>query len=372
MNNPPQPDQVEVVVFGPGYGESILVHLGDGHWVVVDSCMPAGSILPAPLQYLETLNLNPADAVKLIVISHWHDDHIRGLSEIVRVCDQATVCMSTALGSKDFIATVAKYEVRNMMNFKSGAQEIFEIQKTLKEAGNARTPIKRAVADRPIYWLPSAQSGHGQDCGVYTLSPSDDRIDEFMTRIGSMIPKVRATKSRLQAPESNHNSVVLMITVGDSAILLGADLEETMGAYSGWSVIAASGIRPQKKSSLFKVPHHGSVTGHCDAVWDDMLEKYPIAVLSPWTLCGRKLPSNNDIDRIKGRTPSALSTTTLPPPRRRKRHGAVDKIVESLNIDLRESEPPMGIVRLRNFGGDISQRWSVEMFGPATQLEYVL
>jgi len=35
---PVKQDEIEVSVFGPGYGESILVHLGAGKWVIVDSC----------------------------------------------------------------------------------------------------------------------------------------------------------------------------------------------------------------------------------------------------------------------------------------------------------------------------------------------
>src|SRR6516164_161156 len=33
---PPRPDQVEISVFGPSYGECIVAHLGHGNWIVVD------------------------------------------------------------------------------------------------------------------------------------------------------------------------------------------------------------------------------------------------------------------------------------------------------------------------------------------------
>jgi len=36
---PPQPDELEISLFGPGYGESTLVHLGSGNWMIVDSCL---------------------------------------------------------------------------------------------------------------------------------------------------------------------------------------------------------------------------------------------------------------------------------------------------------------------------------------------
>ena len=36
--NPPRDDEFELTLLGPGYGESIVMHVGDGAWVLVDSC----------------------------------------------------------------------------------------------------------------------------------------------------------------------------------------------------------------------------------------------------------------------------------------------------------------------------------------------
>jgi hypothetical protein len=54
-------------------------------------------------------------------------------------------------------------------------------------------------------------------------------------------------------------------SIGDIALLLGADLEETGEEDTGWSVIVASTERPHGKASIFKIPHHGSETAHHDA-----------------------------------------------------------------------------------------------------------
>ena len=37
----PRRDEVEVTLFGPGYGESVVVHAGVDDWLVVDSCLDA-------------------------------------------------------------------------------------------------------------------------------------------------------------------------------------------------------------------------------------------------------------------------------------------------------------------------------------------
>ena len=39
----PSAREIEVSLFGPGYGECVLVHLGEGQWMIVDSCVEQGS-----------------------------------------------------------------------------------------------------------------------------------------------------------------------------------------------------------------------------------------------------------------------------------------------------------------------------------------
>jgi hypothetical protein len=41
----PNRDEIDVIVVGPGFGESILVHIGDGDWIIVDSCLDASGIV---------------------------------------------------------------------------------------------------------------------------------------------------------------------------------------------------------------------------------------------------------------------------------------------------------------------------------------
>src|SRR3954447_12601863 len=79
----PREDEVEVTVLGPGRGECVLVHLGAGDWMIVDSCQPGGHRARHPaLEYLMDIGAD-LGKVTLIVASHWHDDHIRGLETLV-------------------------------------------------------------------------------------------------------------------------------------------------------------------------------------------------------------------------------------------------------------------------------------------------
>jgi len=52
---PPQPDEFELSLFGPGVGECIVTHIGYGQWVVVDSRLSPDTKQPIALSYLNRL-----------------------------------------------------------------------------------------------------------------------------------------------------------------------------------------------------------------------------------------------------------------------------------------------------------------------------
>src|SRR5437870_4971116 len=97
----PDPEGFEVSLFGPGVGESVVLHLGGGEWIIVDSCR--GEHAPAAIEYLQDMGVDVAVSVKLIVATHWHNDHVRGLDDIVRRCPQAEFFCSPALFSSEFL-----------------------------------------------------------------------------------------------------------------------------------------------------------------------------------------------------------------------------------------------------------------------------
>jgi glyoxylase-like metal-dependent hydrolase (beta-lactamase superfamily II) len=77
---PPAHDQFEVSIIGPGRGECVILHLGNNDWCVVDSCLDRNSSQPAAVEYLQSLGGDALGGVRLVIATHWHDDHIRGLA----------------------------------------------------------------------------------------------------------------------------------------------------------------------------------------------------------------------------------------------------------------------------------------------------
>lgn len=362
---PPEKDQIEVTLLGPGYGESVLIHLGHGKWVIVDSCIDSETSEPAALSYLQSIGVEFKQSVVLIIATHWHDDHVRGISKILSLCPNATFCTSSAFTKEEFLDYVISFDEHNMIAADSGTSEFSKMLHIL----GTRSPTK-ALMNRRIYHVPAGESGHGKECSVWTLSPSDKQVDGFLASMASLIPEARTTKCRAVEPADikNNLSIVTLIQVGGLSVLLGGDLKETKDSETGWSVIIESTERPQEKASIYKIPHHGSSNAHNDEVWNKLLLTQPHAILTPFDRGKKKLPSPEDIARIESLTENGYSTARIASVKTAiRRPSAVEKTIKETVGKIRRIQPRTGMVRLRRTIGS-SVSWSVELSGPACRL----
>lgn len=346
---PRRPDEVEVALIGPGYGESILVHLSDGDWIIVDSCCGADG-RPVALQYLDGLGVNPADAVKLIVATHWHDDHIRGMSRLVDACASARFCCAGALGSREFLSTAGGLAGRDFSEVGYGVREIHSAFSCLSSRGAS-----------PIWAAPVRRVFRNASSEVWSLSPGDDLFAAFVRSVEEWVTPEGKTAKRNRSPSPNQLSVALWVRCGDAIVLLGGDLERT-----GWMAVLSDPAKPTGRASVFKVPHHGSGNADAPEVWEQMLDPEPFAVLTPWRRGGRLLPTAEDVERILSRTPRAYASAK-PGASAPKRPGTVSKTVRSTGTRLTGVIGSPGIVQLRRSLATGSP-WTVKLFDPACPL----
>lgn len=349
---PPGRDELEFTLIGPGYGESVILHVGNGSWVLVDSCIDAEQE-PCALTYLDGIGVDPAQDVCMVVASHWHDDHIRGMAQMVEACSSAKFCCASALCTEEFLAVVGALENRRFASAGSGARELHRVFSRLENTGRHCT---FASANRRVF-------SRG-DCDVWSLSPSDRAFETFLKSIGNLLPAVGQAKRRSVGVSPNKAAVALWIQMADTAVLLGSDVER-----NDWREIVNSAERPQGKASALKTPHHGSANAHEPSVWNDMMIADPVAALTPWQRGGRALPKRSDIARLvsctqrvyatsRNRTPAALG---------RRRDKAVERTIRESGIQLRKTGTPDGGIRLRRAPGPKCD-WAVELFGSAYRL----
>ena len=356
-NGAPEPDEIEVSLVGPGYGECALVHIGNQRWVIVDSCKDADG-KAAPLSYLNDLGVNPAESICLIVATHWHDDHIRGMAELVEACPRAIFCCAAVLLRDEFLTRLGALEGSAETPKGYNMRELFNVMSQLEK--RSVTP-SHATVDRRLY----AQD----NCEVWSLSPSDAAFNTFLLRLGSLFPGVGEPKRRIPSLRPNDTSVVVLIDMGEATVLLGADLEQT-----GWMAILDDDQRVDVKASVFKVPHHGSENARVDRVWTEMLQESPVAILAPWRRGGASLPTGDGIRAILQFTDEAYITAPpvpdAPGPRRR-RDRMVARTIRESGITIRPRIPPQGMIQLRRKASSPGN-WNVKLFGAARQLQDAL
>jgi hypothetical protein len=233
--NQPASHEIEVSLFGPGYGECVLVHLGLGEWLVVDSCVNQYAGGTPAIDYLRTMGVDIAHAVVMVTASHWHDDHIRGLSEIVDECKSAEFAMSLALQPKEFVQLV-QAAGRDPMVTSSGVDEYFRILQTLvaRKTADAQTIAPTwAVTDRRLW-----QRINGEpDAEIWSLAPSNESVAQSLQSFGVLLTEQQGTKKAVRPIRPNLATTVLWVRVGSCHVLLGGDLEETSSPGTGWTAI---------------------------------------------------------------------------------------------------------------------------------------
>lgn len=345
----------------------MLVHMGTGLWIVVDSCVDPSESEPVALRYLSEIGSDVEHSVVLVVITHWHDDHVRGVKAVVEKCQAARVAVSAALQKDEFLALAAIFGKRPVPE--TGLDELAEVFRILQERRRLLRfePLIAAVQDRLLLRTPIPIGTSLYSAEVHALSPSDPAIFQACSAFAGLRPAAGEQPRRITPPSRNNASVVLWVEVGSHKILLGADLEND--PLFGWSVLIRNSTAVSGRAEVFKVPHHGAESGHEPRIWSDLLSPNPFAVLCPWNLAGRVLPTDSDSERIRSLTANAYITAPTVPQRRfRLRENKVQQMVQEATKSIQETELDWGHVRLRRFIDHADDDWRVALFRGARHL----
>ncbi|MCD6598609.1 MAG: hypothetical protein J7L04_13030 [Bacteroidales bacterium] len=179
-----------------------------------------------------------------------------------------------------------------------------------------------------------------------------------------MIPSENSERTTLQAPSANDVSIVLWLSCQNATVLLGSDLEETGDAQTGWQAILNSPVKPTGKANIFKIPHHGSITGHSDDVWESMVEKDALCLMTENTRGNYSIPKSEDVDRIR-KYSSNLFCTSLPKQKLKKRDNAVERTLRGMVANRKSLGGKLGHIQVRiTAKGEIR----VNSQGPACKL----
>jgi beta-lactamase superfamily II metal-dependent hydrolase len=341
-STPPRPDEFEISVIGPGKGECVVIHLGDNEWCVVDSCRSRGQSESVALEYLSDFNNGADGRIKLIVATHWHDDHVRGLGSILKRAPNAAFYCPIAVQNPMFFQLVQTSLVG--VSGQSGVDEFASVLQIIRDRKGGRKIQTPSFAKENCKLLDLTNGERSFPATVTALSPSDSTFVLALSEIAKLIPIPGDSQLRITSLDANNTSVVLWIEAGPVTALLGADLLHTAG-YSdvGWNAVLNCQTY-HRKAPFFKVPHHGSMTADCPEAWKKALAANPIAVVTPFN--SSRLPRPADLARLATRTPN-LHCTAKGAGKAPARDPIVDKTMRLEVKDRRVIEGLPGHVRVR-------------------------
>ena len=297
----------------------------------------------------------------MILCTHWHDDHIKGMSQLLEECHSANLYFSRATDMRKFLVWLG-FDYQKLSE-KNTIRSTGEFVKCLKIVRDRNLQPVRINADRLLKSIPAL------GVSIYSLSPSDYAIEQYDHEIGELITGYGNPGRTYELLSPNDKSVVILLEFGAHRAILGADLEVSDDNRKGWlNILDYSTVIGDRKASLFKISHHGSENGYHERIWTDLLETEPVSKLTPWNL-GNNLPDLQML-RLYGDKTNQLYITspTMNDSKPIKRDKKIDSIVEKFGIKLSEVKYNFGLVRSRvDFSNNLS-KWSVELDGASLKI----
>jgi len=357
--NPPDNDEIEISLFGNGYGESILIHLGNKNWFVVDSFINPESGNPIILDYFEQIKQNTND-ISHVLASHWHDDHIQGLSQIIEKSNNTIFIYSEALKHNEFITLISSESICPIFS-NSGVTEFYKILNILKNRGNSNR--KSAISDRILFQNIINKS----EITIYSLSPSSLVVENSKTEIVKLLPKENSNKIKIVNHSINETSVVLLIMIDGIGILLGSDLENNESPDYGWKNVIEATIFKDKKVNFFKIPHHGSKTGYSEDLWLNYISKDSVSILTPFINGKNNLPTNEGKKILLDKNEEIYITSSPTLKRKIKRENIVEKMIDQAVKNITVTNNLLGHIRIR-FKVDELENKKIDLYKNAVKL----
>lgn len=370
----PANDEIEITTIGGGInGESIVVHIGNGHWVIIDSCtFPKDKKTPLALKYLKEIGVTPKDSVLEVVCTHWHLDHINGLNNIVYECENARLFMPNVGNASDYIRLILPETVDTETN--SQILEIFDKSIEIIKG--------REKNNWPIYTTCNSQIAFTDfpdktQVELLALSPSHQLQDDFSRKLvdGTAESLTEDIKKRILNP--NLCSIACILRTPNFNAVIGGDLEKQNADDSvcakdcncpnrlGWCSIYDTSTAYQYNQSFdnIKIPHHSSVTGYCPRLWDTNSQK-PIATSTLYSK-GSKLPISLMMQIYLSRTEAYFLTGT---------HNVSKQGDKSDPMDALTAEALISQEQVKDFGIVVTRRkldadsWTVQGYGASTEV----
>jgi beta-lactamase superfamily II metal-dependent hydrolase len=290
--------RLEVHILNGGYGESIIVRLPNGRWGVVDCYAPTPSD-PRTNPTVVFLKEHRVRHLEFVCLTHPHDDHFRGMSQLFRSFQVKRFWRSPALTPEHLRNFLSRGRVEAEERGDTRSEEALnDLQRTLQLVGNLRRS-QQLIVESPgintvLYPWPVGGSSPGlDDLEIKTIAPPGNAVEGFIENLGRCFTADGKLTTDGPSLHCNDVSLALLIRYGETRVILGGDVEGP-----SWQCI----LRAVDKSTLtvrgVKVSHHGSPTGYCTGLWRVFSAAgKPVAVITP--SLRHRLPTRGAVAHIR-------------------------------------------------------------------------
>ena len=354
--------EINVLGTGGGYGESIILTINYEDYIIVDSCYNPSTKEILPIEFLKSFAIS-FDKVKLVICTHWHDDHITGLSNILELCVNSKFSFAKVNDVEKFIRLVSIDYQKHTTGSNSST---IEFNKCLDICDKRGIDPIYSHPDRLLY----SKQIDNIPVQLFSLSPSDYSTHIFDLEVAKLIEDLLPSNVKIINQTPNDRSVALLLKIGEHSALFGADLEVKNDRRLGWFDILdnSTTLGTSAKGSYFKIPHHGSENGFHNEIWNILLADKPICTLTPYNK-KVKLPTNEMIQKYLDLSRSLFITSdryvkNTP----KQRDSKTNKVIKEFNPTLSEIKFQNGIITSRINFLKPKPVWKTTLNGSAKRL----
>ena len=183
LKRKPSDDEIEITLFGKGVGECVVIHLGGGRYVTIDSFINTETKRPIALDYLESMDVS-SENIDCVIVTHWHKDHVLGVSQLAsNVSDNASFVMPAIIQETCFSQFL---EInRRQTHSQSPVLEFCSALKTIKER---KLRIILATNDKLIHLRQLRDSDDKNPyISMYSLSPNDEQMLKYLEYMKKLV-----------------------------------------------------------------------------------------------------------------------------------------------------------------------------------------
>lgn len=290
-----------VHIFGPGFGESVVLEFPDGSVGVVDAfCDSQGR---SPVLEFVTSQLG-VDSLAFLAVSHPHADHCNGLRELLEHLAVERLWVFDTIQDanlaqffRDLYLKGRRDAVEEALKLKPGsvASQLSYLDRT------CLVPILKKGAANRFRFFRSSATFKLEDVAVRFLTPGDSALASYRSKLTSALRNVLSDGPALNRDwkpgNLNHNLVSgsIFLEYGDTKILLMGDAEQPL-----WDEVvdnlSVEGLFPLH---LIKAAHHGSINGFAERFFQRAASgDVSIVVVTPFDRLENPLPRSAGIKEI--------------------------------------------------------------------------